>query len=100
MAGNSSIEWTDATWNPVTGCTNFIGPATTRRIHYDEIGRTAGGVPQFIERTEVTSWRFAWADCAATGYYKERPPWMSVWLLIIADNTIHVILNAIALRWL
>src|SRR3990167_7193767 len=21
MASNSSIEWTDATWNPVTGCT-------------------------------------------------------------------------------
>ena len=21
MAGNSHIEWTDATWNPVTGCT-------------------------------------------------------------------------------
>lgn len=25
MAGNSSIEWTDATWNPVTGC-NKISP--------------------------------------------------------------------------
>lgn len=23
MADNSSIEWTDATWNPVTGCTKF-----------------------------------------------------------------------------
>jgi len=21
MADNSAIEWTDATWNPVTGCT-------------------------------------------------------------------------------
>ncbi|WP_157074394.1 DUF5131 family protein, partial [Geobacillus zalihae] len=21
MAGNSNIEWTEATWNPVTGCT-------------------------------------------------------------------------------
>ena len=21
MAANSKIEWTDATWNPVTGCT-------------------------------------------------------------------------------
>ena len=25
MADNSAIEWTDATWNPVTGCTK-IGP--------------------------------------------------------------------------
>src|SRR5579863_6299436 len=23
MAGSSSIEWTDATWNPVTGCTKI-----------------------------------------------------------------------------
>jgi protein gp37 len=25
MAQSSSIEWTDATWNPVTGCTK-VGP--------------------------------------------------------------------------
>ena len=25
MAQNSEIEWTDATWNPVTGCTK-VGP--------------------------------------------------------------------------
>lgn len=25
MAQNSSIEWTEATWNPVTGCTK-VGP--------------------------------------------------------------------------
>jgi len=23
MAANSSIEWTEATWNPVTGCTKI-----------------------------------------------------------------------------
>ena len=23
MAGTSKIEWTDATWNPVTGCTKI-----------------------------------------------------------------------------
>lgn len=23
MAQKSMIEWTDATWNPVTGCTKF-----------------------------------------------------------------------------
>ena len=29
MAGKSSIEWTDATWNPVTGCTK-VGPGCDR----------------------------------------------------------------------
>lgn len=41
-----------------------------------------------------------WANCVGTGYPSERPPWLAVWLLIIADNIIHVLINASALRWL
>jgi hypothetical protein len=41
-----------------------------------------------------------WAQCNATGYPAERPPWMAVWLLIIADNVMHVVINGAALRWL
>ena len=36
----------------------------------------------------------------ATGYRDDVPAWLSVWLLIIADNTMHLICNAAALRWL
>lgn len=36
----------------------------------------------------------------ATGYADDVPPWLSVWLLIAADNIIHVICNALALRYL
>jgi hypothetical protein len=46
-----------------------------------------------------SSWK-PWAECAATGYHRDRPPWLAVWLLIIADNTMHVICNAVALRCL
>lgn len=41
-----------------------------------------------------------WEDCQATGYPPDVPPWMAVWLLIIADNTIHLAINYAALRWL
>ena len=41
-----------------------------------------------------------WADCSATGYDKERPAWLTVWLLIAADNTIHLLCNYLALRFL
>jgi hypothetical protein len=41
-----------------------------------------------------------WAECAATGYAPDVPPWLSVWLLIVADNVLHVTINAAALRWL
>lgn len=41
-----------------------------------------------------------WAECSGTGYHKDRPPWMAVWLLIAADNVIHVLINGAALRWI
>lgn len=33
----------------------------------------------------------------ATGYPDDVPPWLSVWLLIIADNTLHILINGAAL---
>ena len=41
-----------------------------------------------------------WVECSATGYHKDRPAWLAVWLLIIADNTMHILCNAAALTWL
>lgn len=40
-----------------------------------------------------------WADCSATGYPSARPAWLAVWLLIAADNTLHLAINYVALRW-
>lgn len=40
------------------------------------------------------------SECSATGYPPNRPAWLAVWLLIIADNCCHILLNAAALRWL
>lgn len=39
-----------------------------------------------------------WSECQATGYTPEMPLWLSVWLLIAADNTIHLACNYLALR--
>lgn len=41
-----------------------------------------------------------WDDCTGTGYHKDVPPWLSVWLLIAADNAIHVAINGLALAYL
>lgn len=41
-----------------------------------------------------------WSDCKATGYPSERPAWLAVWLLIAADNTIHLAINHLALLYL
>jgi hypothetical protein len=41
-----------------------------------------------------------WEDCKATGYPSDCPAWMAVWLMIIADNTIHLACNYAALKYL
>lgn len=41
-----------------------------------------------------------WRDCRMTGYPPEVPTWMAVWLTIVADNTLHLGINYLALRYL
>lgn len=48
----------------------------------------------------ITNRSLKWEDCKGTGYPSAVPPWMSVWLMIIADNTLHLTINYTALRWL
>lgn len=79
---------------------NFLAPPRSLRTHYDETGVTAGGVPQFVERTEVRRWWFPWKECDGTGYHQDRPVWLATWLLIITDNVLHVLINGLALRFL
>lgn len=51
-------------------------------------------------KNRLTEPGLRWADASKTGYRNDMPPWLSVWLLIIADNTIHLAINYTALRWL
>lgn len=64
-----------------------------------------------IDRTyPVRYWLFAknwigrpslkWEDCSGTGYHKDTPKHISFWLMIIADNTLHLTINYIALACL
>ena len=67
---------------------NFLSPEFTREeIEGSQLGRDV-------------QWWHRWADCAGTGYHKDRPPWLAVWLMIVADNTMHLICNGIALEYL
>lgn len=47
----------------------------------------------------TTNQSLKWKDCSATGYPDSMPPWLSVWLMIIADNTMHLAINYSAIRW-
>jgi hypothetical protein len=50
----------------------------------------------WIAPVRMTPWR----ESSGTGYPPDAPPWLAVWLLIIADNIMHVAINGLALRYL
>ena len=54
MAGNSTIEWTEATWNPVTGCTKIS--AGCKNCYAERMSHRlrAMGKPQYARGFELT----------------------------------------------
>jgi hypothetical protein len=45
-------------------------------------------------------YKYSWQNCATTGYPDQTPTWLAVWLMIIADNTMHLTINYFALKYL
>jgi len=78
---------------------NFLAP---RHIFDVGVASIPPGKASFedLEVTATHRRNHPWKECSATGSHEDCPPWMSVWLLIIADNVMHVLLNAVALRYL
>lgn len=46
------------------------------------------------------SFRPSWSDSKVTGYSSDTPAWMATWLMIIADNTVHLLINTASVVWL
>lgn len=60
MAGNSSIEWTEATWNPVVGCTT-VSPGCTNCYAMRMAQRLeAMGQPKYAGTTRMSGGRPKW----------------------------------------
>jgi len=53
-------------------------------------------IPGLIRSTH----RLSWKSCEKTGYPPGVPDFLAVWLLIIADNVMHVLCNGLALKYL
>lgn len=51
-------------------------------------------------KNKITTPRMRWSECNNTGFPPNTPAWLAVWLLIIVDNTLHLIINYYALRYL
>jgi hypothetical protein len=46
------------------------------------------------------AWRYSWSEGNLTGYRNTDPAWLTTWLMIIADNTIHIAINTLAILFL
>jgi hypothetical protein len=79
---------------------NFLAPwqkvVRTQVPNTPEASSASGSVAQL---TVVRS-NPVWAECKATGYPPQTPAWLAVWLLIIADNLMHITINGLALKYL
>lgn len=60
-----------------------------RLAHYVSRVRNMVGDPK--------NWRVYATD---TGYPETTPAWMAVWLVIITDNTLHLLTNYLAIKYL
>jgi hypothetical protein len=52
---------------------------------------------QFAPRAHRPTWAEAQGNA---GYPANTPAWMATWLMIIADNTVHLLINTAAVIWL
>lgn len=85
---------------------NFIGPIYSTKIKTIVVPDPNGtvwtnrGTGRWEEETTTERANPPFAECSATGYPPETPVWLSTWLMIIADNTLHLTINFLALRYL
>lgn len=74
---------------------NLIAPRESAHFERHPLEPATSKWPD--KRVVDATWHHPWSDCIDTGYHKDRPPWLAVWLLIIADNTLHLGFNGLAL---
>ncbi len=57
--------------------------------------------PHLLDELELPERKYVstWEDSKATGYPSKTPPFMAVWLMIIADNTLHLLINYLAIKY-
>ncbi len=41
-----------------------------------------------------------WSECRETGFHRDTPAWLAGWLVVIIDNILHVVINALAITYI
>ena len=78
---------------------NYIAPSQHwPRVKKDEKGKIIYD-PPYSEHDEGDYKALAFIHPTPTGFPLGTPDWLAVWLLIIVDNILHVVINALAIHW-
>ncbi len=67
---------------------NLVSPSSAWK---EQVGEEGAWAPAY---------RLSWYNCTTTGYPDQTPAWLAVWLMIIADNTMHLTINYLSLQFL
>jgi hypothetical protein len=82
---------------------NFLSPRNIK-ISLPEFEGLPDDMRRMPHSVGIETYRYvrnqSWEACKATGYAPDVPPFLAVWLLIIADNLMHITLNGLALKYL
>lgn len=111
MADNKTTRWSPAIWHGLAYTLPFIIithsiPALlvicVTHILIDRF-RLAKYVSWFKNQFVPKKDRYGWGhetNNKVTGYPKRVPDFMAIWLMIIADNTLHLIIGVLAVVYL
>lgn len=95
LAPETFWKKTDQGWSPISN------QDARCWLTWNEIGKPGifnKGIEPIQEITKARMLPFS--VCSGTGYPPDRPAWLAVWLLIFADNILHIVINGAALRHL
>jgi hypothetical protein len=102
MANNKTKRWLPAVvhtgvyiaqflilFNPSLAAT-FVMVGTHLAIDRFRLAKYVAFANQYL--APPNEWR-PWSECKNTGYHKDTPVWLATWLMIIVDNTMHLVIN-------
>lgn len=65
------------------------------------VDRLAAFFDDFLDQDELERPYYpTWEECSINGYSDKMPVWLATWLSIIADNTAHLAINHLAIKFL
>jgi len=85
----------------VVGCPEFWRGILISLFIRSTVSDDQSGWKYYPAWTEAADTSYPeWDECQQTGYPESMPTWLATWLSIIADNTLHLTLNYLAIKFL